>query len=79
MTQTPNQQPSDENQQDGDRQDQQRVVVVTQDGMGVAPHSDDEDDCGADRPPCRDRRGGPHAAGRDPPPLDQGARGRPGA
>jgi Protein of unknown function (DUF2587) len=23
--------------------DQQRVVVVTQDGMGVAPHSDDED------------------------------------
>ena len=43
MTQTPNQQPRDENHQDGDEQDQQRVVVVTQDGMGVAPHSDDED------------------------------------
>jgi Bacterial proteasome activator len=43
MTQTPNQQPRDENQQDGDQQNQQRVVVVTQDGMGVAPHSDDED------------------------------------
>ena len=29
--------------QDEPGRDQQRVVVVTQDGMGVAPHQDDED------------------------------------
>jgi hypothetical protein len=40
MSQTsPDQQP-DDSRQDGE---QQRVVVVTQDGMGVAPHTEDED------------------------------------
>jgi len=40
MSQTPQDQQPDDSRQDGE---QQRVVVVTQDGMGVAPHTEDED------------------------------------